>query len=313
MGRHKRLKQYSVIAGGKMSKVIEFSKGEAELFVKNFIEARLSHAVIKQIGGLKDINGFFTDTNYVKTKLEKRIDSLVSGINSKLTENADTTSGGEGGTAELLTEAQKTALTNARAKLSLAKVNIQNVNDDSDFNKENIQSAKNYVSKSLDDLTANGITSLIGIDFESTLSGGEDSGGLITLNIDKENRQLKNKLNTLRKWQFDIFEEEFSAELWIGSYHEYKYSKTKEELCELISTAIKSLGAELNLNPELYTVKDNELVRAKNNSSEETINIEEDIKKALRTANIEFERIDIDWHDSNEDPESEGDDGFSYP
>ena len=362
--KHKRLKQYSVIAGGKMSKVINFSKGEAVVFVKNFIESRLSHAVIKQIGGMKDIKAFFTDTNFMKTKLGSQVDSLISGINKKLEDDKTNSNSGEEGTAPPLTEAQKTALTNARTKLSLAKTNIQNVDDDSDFNKENIQSAKNYISDSLDNLTANGITSLIGTSSETVSSGGEDSGGLVTIDVDKENRQIKNGLNTLRKWQFDIFEEEYSAELWIGTYHEYKYAKEISEMCELISTAIKSQGAELNLNPELYRVENNELVRTKTlsdlknlkryatqadfpstrnksyiyydeetetaykwiknndtdpghdevyNFSEETVNIEEDIKKALRAANVEFERIDVDWHNSNEDPESEGDNGFSYP
>lgn len=353
MGKHKRLKQYSVLADGKISKIVEFSKGEAEVFVKNFIESRLTHSVIKQFGGLKTIKAFFTDTNYMKEKLTEQLNSLIQGVNKKIEDSTTLSIGGEDGLVEQLTEEQKNALNEAKTKLTFAKENIKNVVDDSDFNKENIQSAKNYVSETLEKLVENGITSLICPSTDNSISS-DDGGGLSSVDLKTENRKINNKLNTLRKWQFDIFEEEFSAELWVGTYHEYKYTKTKEELCEILNTAIKSLGADIDLKAEDYNVSGTELVRssninvqtftskeafpstgeentyyyaenedkyyiwsgsqyAKENNPELTINIETDIKNALKAKNINYKRIDIDWNDSNTDPESEGDEGFNYP
>ena len=101
---------------------------------------------------------------------------------------------------------------------------------------------------SLEDLIEKGIETLV----STANSTDNDTSETTELNLNTEKKKIGTNLNKLRKWQFDKFEEEFSAELYIGSYHEYKYAKTKEELCELINTAVKSLGADLELKPEEY-------------------------------------------------------------
>lgn len=311
MGIHKRLKQYSVIAGGKLSKVIAFSKGEAEIFVKNFIETHLSHAVLKAAGGLKNVTAYFCDVKYLKEQLNTQVNRLISGIDTKITdietklEGGDISAGGSGSGTAFLTEAQrialeeqKTILEQAKDKLRLAKESVTSVQDDSDFNKEDIDRAKGYVSDTIDDLKEKGITSL-------TIPATDDDADS-TISLDTEKRKIGNNLNRLRKWQLDKFEEEYSAELYIGAYHEYKYAKTIEELCDLINTALKSLNVDLILKASDYQRSGTEVIRKDNGEK----NIEEDITAALQEKNIKFKRIDIDWHDKNFEPDSE--DAFTY-
>ena len=81
---HKRLSQYTVVAGGKSSRIIEFSKGEAEIFARNFIECRLSHSYIKSVGALQDLKGYFSDTKQIKEKLNEQIEKVTDGINEAL-------------------------------------------------------------------------------------------------------------------------------------------------------------------------------------------------------------------------------------
>ena len=75
-------------------------------------------------------------------------------------------------------------------------------------------------------------------------------------------------------------------------------------MCELINTAVKSLGADLKLKPEEYKLSDTELIRTDNGK-----NIEEAIGDILTEKHIEFKRINIDWHDKNFDM---ADDPFEY-
>ena len=307
---HKRLSQYSVIAGGKLSKVIEFSKGEAEIYVRNFIETHLSHAVLKAFGGLKDIKAYFSDTKQLKEQVEGQIKTVTDAINDTVTairQEIDGYTDSLGniippltGDAKEKAEEKIKSLEKAAEDIGLAKNNISEVEDDADFNKENIDQAKNKVFDSLEDLIEKGITSLI----SKKSSSGDEGSTTTTLNLNAEKNKIGTNLNKLRKWQFDKFEEEFSAELYIGTYHEYKYAKTKEELCELINTAVKSLGADLKLKPEEYKLSDTELIRTDNGK-----NIEEAIGDILTEKHIEFKRINIDWHDKNFDM---ADDPFEY-
>ena len=293
--KHKRLSGYSVVTDGKVSKLVEFSRGEAEVFVRNFIECRLAHAGVKATKALDNIKAYFTDTDFIKQELETSIDKLIAGIINKLTGSQD--SGGEEGTGEQLTREQEQALENAKTRLATAKQDVSNVEDDSDFNKESIDDAKNIVSDTLEDLQKKGITNL-------TISDGEESDE--SLDLKTVEREINNDLNKLRKWQFDLFEEEFMAELYIGAYHEYKYAKTINELCEAVSDALLSLGVKITFDPELYEVSGIEVVH----SDEPERNIEEDIKDALDAAGIEYKRINIDWHDKNFDFDNE--DSFKY-
>ena len=307
MANHKRLKEYSVFIDGKLSKIVEFSKGEAELYVKNFIESRLTHAVVKATSALQNIKAYFSDTGTIKSQLEEKISTLIAGINAELRETVDEA----GNIINNLTEEQKDVLQKAKEQLETAKDNIASVVDDSDFNKENINEAKNNVSDAIENLINNGIQSLtIGNDNDPS-----ENNEVTTIDLSTEKRTLSNGLNQLQKWQLDTFEEEYSAEIYTDQYHDYKYAKNIEELCEVVNTTLKSLGAIGNLNYELYELdKENgEVIRhSEKESAEEElpiINIEEDIKSALTDANILYKRIDIGWQDKNYDPDE---DGFTY-
>ena len=304
---HKRLSQYSVIAGGKLSKVIEFSKGEAEIYVRNFIETHLSHAVLKASGGFLDIKGYFSDTKQLKEKVEEQANVLTKAINDTAKLIQDQIDGLTGdnvmpliGEAREKAEEQVATLKKAANDIALAKQNVSDVKEDADFNKENIDQAKNKIFDSLEDLIEKGIETLV----STANSTDNDTSETTELNLNTEKKKIGTNLNKLRKWQFDKFEEEFSAELYIGSYHEYKYAKTKEELCELINTAVKSLGADLELKPEEYKLEDTELVRVDNNKNMENV-----IGDILTAKQIKFKRINIDWHDKNFDM---ADDPFKY-
>lgn len=325
---HKRLSQYTVIAGGKSSRIIEFSKGEAEIYVRNFIQARLSNAYVKSAGALQDLKGYFSDTKQIKEKLQGEISKLNTGISEALEKvnKAILNPPGIGGsvsgddeatdwkignldlstmTKPAIQELQK-VLEEASGQLTLAGQNIKDVVDDSDFNKEHIDRAKDKVTEAIENMMNQGITSLLGSKDEQTVSG-DDSTEPPEINLAEEKRTANNNLNKLRKWQFDMFEEEFSAEIYVGAYHEYKYAKTIQELCEILTPTLKALGAAIELNPEDYRVIDTEVVRTSESGAD--VNIEEDIKQALATNHIEYTRIDVDWHDKNYDT---ADEPFEY-
>lgn len=299
---HKRLKKYSVVAGDKMSKIIEFSKGEAEIFVQNFIETHLSHGYIKAAGGLKNITAYFCDTKIIKNQLDTQINHLISGIDKMLIPIVNPSSNPESSsedTTDPLTPEQRQALLDAKTLLEEAKQSVTSVEDGADFNKENINQAKNLVSDTIENLINHGISTLI--DYNATGNDEETS----SIHLPSANRQINNNLNKLRKWQFDMFAEEYSAEIYTESYHDYKYAKTIPELCEAINKVLKSISVSEELDPTLYKLAGNEVIR----NDETGKNIEEDIKQILQKANIKFKRIDIDWHDKNYEPD---DDTFGY-
>ncbi len=263
---HKRLSQYSVIAGGKLSKVIEFSKGEAEIYVKNFIETHLSHAVLKASGGLMDVKGYFSDTKQIKEKIEEQIKTITSAIGTRIKSLEDRINGispdGENvmpliGEAKEKAEEQIAVLKKAANEMALAKRNVSDVKDDADFNKENIDQAKNKVFGAINDMIESGIESLT----SQNPSASDNDDSVVSINLKDEKKKIGTKLNKLRKWQFDKFEEEFSAEIYVDSYHEYKYTKTLEELCDQLNVAIGSLGVNLGLKPDDYYVKGTEVYK----------------------------------------------------
>ena len=285
---HKRLKQYSVIAGGRLSKVVEFSKGEAEIYVRNFIETHLSHAVLQRAGGLADIVGYFTDVPAMKDKLTKEADAIMKGINNEIQNISGDIENGIQGLQDNVKNELTEMLEEAKGKAALAKTNIKDIKDGADFNKENIDQAKDYLEESLNKVKEYMEKWETDPDLSGFMSGGDESGGNasheITFKIEDENnasrpdeeetpeademqQTVNTGLNKLRKWQFDKFEEEFSAEIYAGSYHEYKYAKEKEELCEQLTTALKSLGADIELDPEEYWVQGTELVRAEDHGT----------------------------------------------
>ena len=256
---HKRLRQYSVVVDGKLSKIVEFSKGEAELFARNFIECRLTHSVVKATAGIGNIKAYFSDVTTIKSQLETKINAMTSQINKIIT-NATSSIGSIGSDeANTLTETQRNVLNYAKEQLAEAKKNISSVVDDSDFNKENINEAKGYVSDAIDELINNGFR-ILGTSSSSTGHGNNDDAST-TMNLSEEKRSLNTDLNRLRKWQLDVFEEEYSAEIFAVTYHDYLYAKTFAELCEKINKALKSLGAAGEINANSYRRENNEMIR----------------------------------------------------
>ena len=186
------------------------------------------------------------------------------------------------------------ALDAAEEQLQLAINSINAVDDESDFNVDNLNDAKTYMSNGFNILKKDTDgTVLTGVTTQYTNDDDETS------EVGISERGISSDMNKLRKWQFEAFEEEFSAEIYTDSYHQYYYTETIEELCEKLNTVIKSLGADIDLDPEHYSVSGTEVVREGDEGS--TINIEQDIKDALTSSDVSYIRIDIDWHDKEFD------------
>lgn len=248
---HKRLKQYSVVVDGKLSKIVEFSKGEAELFARNFIECRLTHAVVKATAGIGNIKAYFSDVNTIKDQLKTKINALTAQINNIPTILNNASSEAE----SCLTEAQEQALAYAKEQLRSAQNKVVSVADDSDFNKENINDAKGCITDAIDELMNNGFRLL------PTGNISENDNKPEYTDLSTEKRFLNTGLNRLRKWQFDMFEEEYSAEIFTDTYHDYLYTKTFAELCDKINAVLKSLGAAGKIKAGSYRRENDEMIR----------------------------------------------------
>lgn len=264
---HKRLKQYAVIAGNKLSKVIEFSKGEAEIYVRNFIQTHLSNAVLKAAGELNNIKAYFCDVPIIKNMTNEKIEALAASIKLQKDNNSEEIANGikqPDGTSTPLTQEEREkreldnrALEKAYEELKSAKQYVAKVKDGFDFNKESIDRAKKTVNNVIDDLINHGIESLV----HAAPNSGNDNSSTESINLKEQKTKINSNLNTLRKWQFEKYKEDFSIEIKFGKYHEYKYAETKEELCNVINSMVGAFGINLNLKPEECIVEGNEVYR----------------------------------------------------
>ena len=318
----KTLKKYAiklpggVVSGDNFSKILAYSKGEANLFVHNVLEVRMGHHVFKNLGGISNIKTFFADTNFVRDALA----SQVSGIEKKLEEvlqHASTSIGGAigdigGGSGSILgggdsdddkiihlTSTEKTKVEDALKKIKLGKISLTSVEEagsigsdgsigskDNDFNAQNINRAKTSLSEGLKSII--GDTSLLSkinnyISPSEQSSGSDESGNtpqrvMIDASVEKN---VGKKLNCMRRWTFDTFEEEFNGEMHIDKNHDFFYTKTLPEMCEKAKDFLKKCEINITLKDEYETPEA----------------LEADIKVKLGKANktykvIEFERYE---------------------
>ena len=142
MAIHKRLKKYAVIANDRLCKVIEFSKNEAEIYVKNFIETHLSHAVLKAAGGSESVKVYFCDIPIIRESVLEKIQALLDPIGQQLEQ--DDKAANETGSGRLPPE-KRSALKKAQTNLEDAKESVEEVKDGSDFNKENIALCSKFI------------------------------------------------------------------------------------------------------------------------------------------------------------------------
>lgn len=314
----KTLKKYAiklpggVVSGDNFSKILAYSKGEANLFVHNVLEVRMGHHVFKNLGGISNIKTFFADTNFVRDKLA----SQVSGIEKKLEEvlqhastsisgaigdiggdSGDILGGGDSDDDKIihLTSEEKTKVEDALKKIQLGKISLTSVEEagsigtdgsigskDNDFNAQNINRAKTSLSEGLKSII--GDTSLLSkinnyiSSSELDESGNTSQRVVISESVEKN---LGKKLNCMRRWTFDTFEEEFNGEMHIDNSHEFFYTKTLAEMLEKAKDFLKK--CEINI-----TLKD---------AYETPEELETDIQVKLDKADkaykvIEFERYE---------------------
>lgn len=280
----KTLKKYAiklpggVVSGDNFSKILAYSKGEANLFVHNVLEVRMGHHVFKNLGGISNIKTFFADTNFVRDKLA----SQVSGIEKKLEEvlqhastsisgaigdiggdSGDILSGGDSDDDKIihLTSEEKTKVEDALKKIKLGKISLTSVEEagsigtdgsigskDNDFNAQNINRAKTSLSEGLKSII--GDTSLLSkinnyiSSSELDESGNTSQQVVISESVEKN---LGKKLNCMRRWTFDTFEEEFNGEMHIDNNHEFFYTKTLAEMLEKAKDFLKKCEINITL------------------------------------------------------------------
>lgn len=290
----KTLKKYAiklpggVVSGDNFSKILAYSKGEANLFVHNVLEVRMGHHVFKNLGGISNIKTFFADTNFVRDKLA----SQVSGIEKKLEEvlrNASTSIGGAigdigGDSGNILgggdndddkiihlTSTEKTKVEDALKKIQLGKISLTSVEEagsigsdgsigskDNDFNAQNINRAKTSLSEGLKSIIGdtNLLSKINNYISSSEKSDGSDESGSASQRViisESVEKNVNKKLNCMRRWTFDTFEENFNGEMHIDNNHEFFYTKTLAEMLEKAKDFLKKCEINITLKDEYET------------------------------------------------------------
>ena len=79
----KKWRRYTVVSAGKKSKVWAKSKDGAEKFAENVIEIRASHSLLKSYNGKKGVKAYFSDTGFMKNKLNIGLLGMITAIQNK--------------------------------------------------------------------------------------------------------------------------------------------------------------------------------------------------------------------------------------
>lgn len=285
----KVLKKYAiklpggVQSGDNFSKILAYSKGEANLFVHNVLEVRMGHHVFKNLGGIGNIKTFFADTNFIRDKINSEVTNIQKQIQEVLNKAVVSTTGaigtiGGGGDNNTdpqitITPAEKQKLEEALNKIKIGNASVKDVNEagsadsngnigttDNDFNAQNITRAKTVLSEGLKSIVGdsnllNRINTFITQNFNSSGSSSDSQQSAPTISSDVD-KTVGKKLNCMRRWTFDTFEEEFNGEMYIDKNHEFKYTKTLKGMTEWANEFLKKCNINIKLKDEYLTAED---------------------------------------------------------
>lgn len=230
-----------MLSSDNFSKVIAYTRGDANLFVKNVLEVRMGHHKFKLNGGIGGLKTYFADTGFLKKITNSQIESIKTQISSILTNNNG--DGGEG--SNPLPQEVRTKLQTALQKISDGQTCIDSVEDDNDFNAENLFDAKKLIKDGLK------ILKDVKPQLPTSSSSSENSS---TQSIDYSavEKSINTKINHMRKISMDQFEENFSGELFIGAHHHYKYTKDMPQMVKWAQETLKLCGLEVEFDPAKF-------------------------------------------------------------
>lgn len=227
------------------SKIIAYTRGDANLFVRNVLEVRMGHHKFKLNGGISQLKSYFADTPFLKNITNNQLDGIKTQIQNILTQGTDND---ENGINNLSTEV-KNKLETALGKITQGQNSINKVEDDNDFNAENLFDAKKLIKDGLGILKELK-PQISGLSSSSNGDGGDNSGTQQSLDYDAIEKSLNKKINHMRKISMDQFEENFSGELFIGSHHNYKYTQNMKQMVEWAQETLKLNDLEVELDAE---------------------------------------------------------------
>ena len=233
------------------SKIVAYTRGDASLFVKNVLEVRMGHHKFKLNGGIGQLKSYFADTPFIKNITNNQLNSVKAQIQNILTQGTNSSENGEGETNTLPTEVRN-KLETALGKITQGQNSINKVEDDNDFNAENLFDAKKLIKDGLGILKE--LKSQISSFSESNSgSDGDSNSTQQSIDYDAIEKSVNKKINNMRKISMDQFEENFSGELFIGSHHNYKYTRNMKQMVEWAQETLKLSGLEVELDSDKLT------------------------------------------------------------
>ena len=259
-----------MLSSDNFSKVVAYTRGDANLFVKNVLEVRMGHHKFKLNGGIGGLKTYFADTDFLKKITNSQIEGIKTQISNILTNNTS----GSGDGSNPLPQEIKTKLQTALKKISDRQTCIDSVEDDNDFNAENLFDAKKLIKDGLKILQ----------DVKPQLpASSSSSGNNSTQSIDYSaaEKSINKKINHMRKISMDQFEENFSGELFIGSHHHYKYTKDMPQMVKWAQETLKLCGLEVEFDPAKFPTPE----------SLEAMIIVKLNKNNIKYKTVEFEQI----------------------
>lgn len=257
-----------MLSSDNFSKVVAYTRGDANLFVKNVLEVRMGHHKFKLNGGIGGLKTYFADTDFLKKITNSQIEGIKTQISNILTNNTS----GSGDGSNPLPQEVKTKLETALEKISSGQTCIDSVEDDNDFNAENLFDAKKLIK--------DGLKILQDVKPQLPVSS---SGNNSTQSIDYSaaEKSINTKINHMRKISMDQFEENFSGELSIGSHHHYKYTKDMPQMVKWAQETLKLCGLEVEFDPAKFPTPE----------SLEAMIIVKLNKNNIKYKTVEFEQI----------------------
>lgn len=257
-----------MLSSDNFSKVVAYTRGDANLFVKNVLEVRMGHHKFKLNGGIGGLKTYFADTDFLKKITNSQIEGIKTQISNILTNNTS----GSGDGSNPLPQEVKTKLETALEKISSGQTCIDSVEDDNDFNAENLFDAKKLIK--------DGLKILQDVKPQLPVSS---SGNNSTQSIDYSaaEKSINTKINHMRKISMDQFEENFSGELFIGSHHHYKYTKDMPQMVKWAQETLKLCGLEVEFDPAKFPTPE----------SLEAMIIVKLNKNNIKYKTVEFEQI----------------------